>query len=517
MKFFYRGFHFLFINTRGDIMSATRRERRAAERAAQKAARKGGQVAPASKPKVYVLDTNVLVIDPTAVISFKEHDVVICGVVIQELSGLKNSSKESLRYSVPEALTVLDNILDTCEGEISEGICLKKYSGGDATGRIFFRKDDEEVPEDFPLRKQIADGNKDCRIMLAAFLEQKRSPEKEVIIVSRDIDMRLFGAITRIPIEKYRKDRVIEDAELLPSGETEISLEQLAIIQQAGCEDPAAPEKTIKVKNKEIAKIPLNEYVYSEAGEFHARVIAKDGDKVVLRQVRNYRSKHEKNQVYGTSAINREQMYAYDACMDPEIECVWLLGKAGSGKTFIALATAFELVANRKVYDRIMYVCPELEDDHGFVPGTVQDKTAERAGGLFDNVRLLHKGMDLDKTDQKSRQAEATSMQILMQKYVDYVPLTYMRGRSISRTIIIVDETQNQTAPQTRLTASRVGEGSKIIFLGNLAQIDTKYLTAGTCGLAHVVMGLKGKEGCAGIILPSGVRSRIANYANEYL
>lgn len=469
---------------------------------------------PSNRKRRYVIDTNVLIIDPNAVISFKEHDVVICKEVIAELSKLKKG-KGALPYSAREALHVLDKILNDQEDELENGISLEKYSGGTATGRFFFdTKVREEIPEDFPLKGQIKAGSVDCTILLAAFMQQKELEDTDVIIVSKDIDMRLFGSIAHIPVEQYRKDRVIEDADLLPTGETEIP-ENFWGNPDYG--NPSSPQKLIKISGEEAIRLPLNEYVFSEANRFYARVIAKGDNEVTLREVRNYLS--EKNQIYGIHAINRQQVFAMDAIMDRETDCLIMPGKAGSGKTIIALAGACEQVIEQKLYEKIIYTCAavDLDEGHGFLPGDEEEKMDPRVGGLKDNLGRLHGGkLDSDKYDQKNKEAGRATWEYF-KNFIEIKAFTFMRGRSIQNSFIIVDEAQNMTASQVRAMASRVGEGSKIVFLGNLAQIDTPYLTEGTCGLAHLVTGLKGLPGCVSLILPSGVRSRIANYANEYL
>lgn len=419
--------------------------------------------------------------------------------VLEELDNNKKGPSEISR-NARESCRKFDTILSGDSSDMSKGISLKKESGGVATGLLFIQGIAKSTAEKADNR--ILDAVRDLLVEHA---------DREVVLVSKDFNMRTKGRAQGISVQDYHNDQVIEDTDLLYSGSLVLPHDYW---EKQGSKLKSwkdGKEIYYEVSGPTAKKLSLNEFVcFPGDNAFHARVIKKSGSNATLRAVRDYYS--EKNKVWGISALNDEQNYALNLLLDPEIDIVTLIGKAGSGKTLLALAAGLNQVIDDNLYSEIIMtrVTVPIGDDIGFLPGTEEDKMGPWMGALDDNLDVLHK----DET--VGEWGRATTRDLLRSR-IKVKSLNFMRGRTFWKKYVIVDEVQNLTPKQIRTLVTRAGAGTKIVCLGNLAQIDTPYLTEGSSGLSYLVDRFKGWENGGHITLLSGERSRLASHANEVL
>ncbi|EOW9218787.1 PhoH family protein [Vibrio cholerae] len=452
--------------------------------------------------KLFVLDTNILLHEPLAIYSFKEHDVVIPMTVLEELDRIKDSKRDVAR-DARVAIRALEHLShDATPEEITEGIPLSKQEG--ATGTISILADyelDETV-------KAFTDKEGDNRILNAVlYLQAQRTP-RAVVLVTKDINMRLRAKGAGVLyVEDYRTDQLIDDIQYLTKGfQTRPgsfwdSVEDVASYTLGG--------KTFhKLDRAPFDPTFLNQYVIDEDSDFAARVETIDGDTLTLRDLSRERMMHRK--AWGITPKNIYQGMALDALLDPDIDLVILTGAAGSGKTLLAMAAALEQTVERKMFDKIIVTrnTPDIGESIGFLPGTEEEKMMPWLASVTDTLEALHKN---------DHCTDGSLKYICDKANIQFKSINFMRGRSIQNAFVLLDECQNLTASQIKTIITRCGEGTKIVCSGNLAQIDSHYLTPVTSGLTYMVERFKNFEGSANIHLNGVVRSRLAEFAEENL
>jgi len=452
--------------------------------------------------KLFVLDTNILLHEPLAIYSFKEHDVVIPMTVLEELDRIKDSKRDVAR-DARVAIRALENLFhDATPDEISEGIPFTKQSS--ATGTISILAD-YDVHESV---KAFTDKEGDNRILNAVLhLQNKRSP-RSVVLVTKDINMRLRakGAGVRY-VEDYRTDQLIDDVQYLTKGFQTRTGNFWAQVDNV--DSYALEGKTYHRLDREpFEPTYINQYVLDEESDFAARVEVITDDKITLRDLSRERMMHRK--AWDITPKNIYQAMALDALLDPEIDLVILTGAAGSGKTLLAMAAALEQTIEKKRFDKIIVTrnTPDIGESIGFLPGTEEEKMMPWLAAVTDTLEALHKN---------DHCTEGSLKYIVDKANIQFKSINFMRGRSIQDAFVLLDECQNLTASQIKTIITRCGEGTKIVCSGNLAQIDSPYLTPVTSGLTYMVERFKNFEGSANIHLNGVVRSRLAEFAEENL
>ena len=452
--------------------------------------------------KLFVLDTNILLHEPLAIYSFQEHDVVIPMTVLEELDRIKDSKRDVAR-DARVAIRALENLFhDATPDEISEGIPFTKQSS--ATGTISILAD-YDVHESV---KAFTDKEGDNRILNAVLhLQNKRAP-RSVVLITKDINMRLRakGAGVRY-VEDYRTDQLIDDVQYLTKGFQTRPGNFWDDIENV--DSYALEGKTYhKLDREQFEPTYINQYVIDEESDFAARVETISEDKITLLDKSRERMMHRK--AWDITPKNIYQAMALDALLDPEIDLVILTGAAGSGKTLLAMAAALEQTVEKKMFDKIIVTrnTPDIGESIGFLPGTEEEKMMPWLAAVTDTLEALHKN---------DHCTEGSLKYIVDKANIQFKSINFMRGRSIQDAFVLLDECQNLTASQIKTIITRCGEGTKIVCSGNLAQIDSPYLTPVTSGLTYMVERFKNFEGSANIHLNGVVRSRLAEFAEENL
>ena len=476
-------------------------------------------VKPAGKPgatpriglaqKLFVLDTNVLMHDPTSLFRFEEHDIYLPMLTLEELDNNKKGVTEVAR-NARQASRFLDELVSAMTDNITEGISLEAKSGGAATGKLYLQTDGITTV----LPASLANGKADNQILAVVMHLQHLHVKRHVVLVTKDINMRIKARALGIAAEDYFNDKVLEDTELLYSGMTELPADfwdkhgkGMESWQQSG-------NTYYRITGPLVPSLLVNEFVYHERpGEapLHALVKEINGRIAVLQTLKDYT--HQKNNVWGITARNREQNFALNLLMNPDIDFVTLLGQAGTGKTLLTLAAGLMLTLEFKVYSEIIMtrVTVPVGEDIGFLPGTEEEKMNPWMGALEDNLDVLNK------TDDDAGEWGRAATRDLIRSRIKVKSLNFMRGRTFINKFLIIDEAQNLTPKQMKTLITRAGPGTKVVCLGNIAQIDTPYLTEGSSGITYVVDRFKGWEHSGHITLMRGERSRLADHAAEIL
>jgi PhoH-like ATPase len=466
--------------------------------------------------KVFVLDTNVLMHDPTSLFRFEEHDVYLPMMTLEELDDHKKGMSEVARNARQVSRTLDALIADIDDDGIESGIELAKLGNKDAKGRLFFQTKLQSgplLPEGLPVGK--AD-NQILGVVKALAAEQ---PERAIVLVSKDINMRIKARALGLPAEDYFNDHVLEDTDLLYSGIVQLPddfWDKHSKNMESWQENKNGNNAMFyRVNGPFIPSLLTNQFVFLEpsAGEapLYAQVKEINGKTAVLRVLRDY--SHTKNSVWGITARNREQNFALNLLMDPECDFVTLLGQAGTGKTLLALAAGLAQVLETKLYNEIIVtrVTVPVGEDIGFLPGTEEEKMSPWMGAFDDNLEVLNK------TDSDAGDWGRAATQDLIRSRIKIKSLNFMRGRTFVNKFLIIDEAQNLTPKQMKTLVTRAGPGTKILCLGNIAQIDTPYLTEGSSGLTYVVDRFKGWGHSGHVTLARGERSRLADHASDVL
>jgi PhoH-like ATPase len=457
--------------------------------------------------RLFVLDTNVLMHDPTSLFRFEEHDLYIPMATLEELDNNKMGMSEVAR-NARQASRYLDEMITRWDQAISDGIALEIHGDKTATGRLFLQT--ESINGEIPAR--LASGKSDNQVLAVVKYLQELHPKREVILVSKDINMRIKARALGLAAEDYFNDKVLEDTDLLYTGSRTLPEDfwdrhgkDMESWQQAGF-------TYYRVHGPLCAQLMVNEFVHLEGDRpFIAQVKEVNGKTAVLVTLRDYAN--PRHNVWGISARNREQNFALNILMNPHIDFVTLLGQAGTGKTLLTLAAGLMQTLEHKTYTEIIMtrVTVPVGEDIGFLPGTEEEKMNPWMGALEDNLDVLNK------TDDAAGEWGRAATRDLIRSRIKVKSLNFMRGRTFINKYLIIDEAQNLTPKQMKTLITRAGPGTKVVCLGNIAQIDTPYLTEGSSGLTYVVDRMKGWPHSGHVTLTRGERSRLADYAAEAL
>jgi len=465
--------------------------------------------------KLFVLDTNVLMHDPTSLFRFEEHDVYLPMITLEELDNHKKGMSEVARNARQVSRSLDALVADVSEGAIDNGIPLNKLGNKDAGGRLYFqtRLQNAALPEGLP------EGKADNQILGVVRALQSQQQGRPVVLVSKDINMRIKARALGLPAEEYFNDHVLEDTDLLYSGILQLP-DDFWVRHGKGMESwqenrQGSSTTYYRVTGPLVPAMLVNQFVYTEPknGEapFNGQVVQINGKTAVIRTLRDFG--HSRHNVWGITARNREQNFAMNLLMDPECDFVTLLGQAGTGKTLLALAAGLAQVLESKVYNEIIVtrVTVPVGEDIGFLPGTEEEKMGPWMGAFDDNLEVLNK------SDSDAGEWGRAATQELIRSRIKIKSLNFMRGRTFVNKYLIIDEAQNLTPKQVKTLVTRAGPGTKIVCLGNIAQIDTPYLTEGSSGLTYVVDRFKGWSHSGHVTLARGERSRLADHASEVL
>lgn len=456
--------------------------------------------------KLFVLDTNVLMHDPTSLFRFEEHDIFLPMFVLEELDNNKKGMTEVAR-NARQASRYMDGLIT--EGvNIDEGVSLQALGNKNATGRLFLQTQfiDHQLPEN------LANGKADNAILGVVMFLHKQHPKREVTLVSKDINMRIKARALGLNAQDYFNDKVLEDTDLLYTG---MKLLPADFWDKHGKDMKSglqAGHTFYHLSGPLCRDMLVNEFVYQE-GEtpFYAVVAAQENNAATLRTLTDYT--HSKNAIWGITARNREQNFVLNLLMNPEIDFVTLLGQAGTGKTLLTLAAGLMQTLESKLYSEIIMtrVTVPVGEDIGFLPGTEEEKMSPWMGALDDNLDVLNKA------DEEGGDWGRAATRDLIRSRIKIKSLNFMRGRTFLNKYLIIDEAQNLTPKQMKTLITRAGPGTKVVCMGNIAQIDTPYLTEGSSGLTYVVDRFKGWAHSGHVTLQRGERSRLADHAAEVL
>lgn len=436
--------------------------------------------------KIFVLDTNVILHDYECLFNFEDNDVVIPITVLEEIDSFKRGH-DQINFNAREFI----RLLDTFSGEklMSGGVSL-----GQKMGKVSI--DAENLQTDV-IRHAFIENKADHRILSVAYSLTQKFKTKQVILVSKDVNLRLKAKSLGVMAEDYFSDRV-RDFEGLYPGKQEISdvdKSTMETLLSGDCAiDPAAlnipqpqPHEFFILKNRRNSVLA---YYNPESGLIH---------------------RMDKPSAFGISPRNAEQAFALQALLNPDISLVTLSGKAGTGKTLLALAAALEV---RRFYHQIFLarpIIPLSNRDLGFLPGDIEKKLDPYMQPLYDNLNVIQNQYREGSKEQKNIRKMLESEKLFIS------PLAYIRGRSLDKIFFIVDEAQNLTPHEVKTIITRAGEGTKIVFTGDPHQIDTPYLDAHSTGLSVLIERMKGQKLYAHIILEKGERSPLAELASNLL
>jgi PhoH-like ATPase len=462
--------------------------------------------------KLFVLDTNVLMHDPMSLFRFDEHDIYLPMITLEELDGHKKGMSEVSRNvrQVSRDLDALAGGPDAAKLDPAEGIALAKTGHKEALGKLFFQTQllETKLPQGLP------QGKADNQILGVVQSLREQQSGREVVLVSKDINMRIKARALGLAAEDYFNDKTLDDVDLLYTGVLPLPADfwerhgkTMESWQQGG-------HTFYRISGPLVPALLVNQFVYLEtpgAAPLYARVAEITGKNAVLKTLKEYT--HQKNAVWGVTARNREQNFALNLLMDPECDFLTLTGTAGTGKTLLALAAGLAQVLETKVYNEIIVtrVTVPVGEDIGFLPGTEEEKMSPWMGAFDDNLEVLMKG------DGDAGDWGRAATQDLIRSRIKIKSLNFMRGRTFVNKFLIIDEAQNLTPKQMKTLVTRAGPGTKILCLGNIAQIDTPYLTEGSSGLTYVVDRFKGWGHSGHVTLARGERSRLADHASDVL
>ena len=477
---------------------------------------------PPAQRRLFVLDTNVLMHDPTSIFRFQEHDVYLPMVVLEELDANKKGLSEASR-NVRQVSRFLDDLMrDATKEQIDAGLPLPSAQGiglrtespgpgagkqSPVVGRLFFqtRQLSSALPDYLPGH------GADNAILSQTLALQALHHESRVTLVSKDINLRIKAAVVGVHAEDYYSDKTIEDADVLYTGLAPLP----ANFWESHGKDMRSwkeAERTYyEISGPVVTDLHVNQFVHEESASGIEAIVRRiEAEKATLELARDYRS--ERNSIWGVNARNREQNFALNLLMDPEIDFVTILGPAGTGKTLLTLAAGLmqTLESNRFVEIIMTRVTIPLGEDIGFLPGTEEEKMEPWMGALMDNLEVL------TRTGEGGNWGRAATNDLLRNR-IKIRSLNFMRGRTFLNRFVILDEAQNLTPKQMKALVTRAGPGTKIVCLGNIAQIDTPYLTETTSGLTYVVNRFRGWLHSGHITLVRGERSRLADFASETL
>ena len=460
--------------------------------------------------KLFVLDTNVLLHDPTSLFRFEEHDIYLPMIVLEELDAHKKGMTEVARNG-RQVSRSLDALAGIKGADIARGLKLDSTGQRAAGGCLFF----QTATLDYQLPTSLPQGKADNQILGVVEALRKMHAPREVVLVSKDINMRVKARALGLPAEDYQSDKVLEDDDLLYSGILPLPADFWNRNGKAVESWQSGPHTYYRISGPIVPQLMINQFVYFEApGEpsLYARVSEIRDKTAVLKTLKDHG--HAKNAVWGVTTRNREQNFAVNLLMDPDVDFVTLTGTAGTGKTQMALAAGLTQALDQRRYTELIMTRATVSvgEDIGFLPGTEEEKMGPWMGALDDNLEFLAKG-DGGNAGEWGRAATNE----LIRSRIKIKSMNFMRGRTFLNKYVIIDEAQNLTPKQMKTLITRAGPGTKIICMGNLAQIDTPYLTEGSSGLTFAVDRFKGWAHSGHITLARGERSRLADFASEVL
>ena len=458
-------------------------------------------------PRIFVLDTNVLLHDPTCLFRFEEHDVYLPMVTLEELDNHKTGTRDIARNARQVSRTI-DRLIETSTEPIGQGVPLSSLGNKEARGKLYFQEigfNPKELPAGLPNDKA------DNMILAVVRALPEQFPGKHVVLVSKDINIRIKATAMGLTAEDYFNDKAIDDADLIFTGFASVAPDfwekqtvNLKSWQGDGCvwysfEGPLAQS------------LAVNQFVTATDGSFVGQVKSVSGGTATLATVRDYMQ--PRNAVWGVHARNLEQSLALNLLMNPDIDFVTLLGQAGTGKTLITLAAALSQTLEERRFSEIIFTRATVSvgEEIGFLPGTEEEKMTPWMGALEDNLEVLNKA------DRGAGSWGRNAAADLIRSRIRIKSMSFMRGRTFLNKFVIIDEAQNLSPKQMKTLITRAGPGTKIVCMGNIAQIDTPYLTEGSSGLTYVVEIFRGWSHAGHITLQRGERSRLADYATEVL
>lgn len=460
--------------------------------------------------RLYVLDTNVLIHDPTALYHFEEHDVVIPMTVLEELDKHKNGIREIARTARQVSRTLSDLTNQVTFDEIQRGIPIPRISG--ESGRLHFLCFNDLKPFD------SMDDSPDNRILAETCRLRDERPDASVILITKDINLRVKAAALKVPVEDYFNDRAFSDSDAMIEG--------AQVYASAGHNGRALWEAlNVDVSVERVEHQTFYQLSGDMPRHWHLGMLVSDSEngaefEAIIRELSpssarlqlltNYR--HHAG-AWGVHAHDSRQNFTLNLLMDPDIDLVTIAGNAGTGKTFMTLAAAFQQTLDAKQFERIVFTRAPIPmgEDIGFLPGTEEEKMSPWMGAFHDNMDNL-----LRSEEGESSWDDSATRQLIGSRVQIRAP-SFMRGRTLNDTLLIIDEAQNFTPKQLKALISRAGRNTKIVCLGNVGQIDTPYLTANTCGMAAVVERFRDWPHAGHITLKSVERSRLALAAEELL
>ncbi len=436
--------------------------------------------------KTFVIDTNVLLYDPYALYRFQENNIIIPITVIEEIDKFKKDMNETGR-NARQVSRLLDDF--RIGGSLSKGVSLP--SGGKLMVEIFEDKVVGKLPPE--LRLDRADNR-----ILAVAMDVMHKEKHPVILVSKDTNLRIKADALGLAAEDYESDKV--DIEDLYSGMTEVKVEPVTLDTFHG-QGWLPPVENI-LPNQFIHMTDSTNPDHHATGRYD-----RSSERIVPLR------KFGKDGIWSITPRNREQSYAFDVLLDDSVKLVTLVGKAGTGKTLLAIAAGLHKVAEENVYNRLLVSRPvfPMGRDIGFLPGDIEEKLAPWMQPIFDNVELLLSGHEAEKRHSKGYK-ELVAMGIM-----EIEPLTYIRGRSIPNQFMIVDEAQNLTPHEIKTIITRAGEGTKIVLTGDPYQIDNPYVDSSSNGLTYLVERLKNLDITGHVTMSKGERSELAELAANLL
>lgn len=455
-----------------------------------------------STKKAYIIDTNVLIHDPNAILNFDEHQVVIPMTVLEELDKLKNGHK-SIAADCRSAIRLIDRVIgESPTDQVARGVPIPR-EGNVLRGTLSILMNRTGEPPEACL----SNDNNDNRIINRIVQMQLENPNVRYVLVTKDINMRLKARGCNLQAEDYHNDQLISDIRQLTTGYHEFpgsfwdGVAHVDTIQRQ--------DATFHSLSRDIfdAQLHVNQYVLDEQ-DFLARIEEVTDEHVLIKHIK--REAVMNQNAWGLKPRNIYQAMALHALMDPDIHLVNLTGPAGSGKTILALAAAIELTVARKLYNKIIVTrsTPPLAEEQGFLPGTEEEKMDPWLGAITDNIEALH----------LQDESPSGSIEYVKERAnIQFKALNYIRGRSFQRSMILIDESQNLTPHQMKAIITRAGEGSKVVCLGNLAQIDTPYLSPISSGLTYMTERFKGFKHGTSLRLNGIPRSLLAEYAEANL
>lgn len=441
-----------------------------------------------STPKIFVLDTSVILFDHNAVNNFEEHDVAIPITVLEELDNFKKGN-DTINYEARQFIRFIDGL--------SKGNSLNDWIKIDDNKGSHFKVIMETQPGNgIDATKIFGDRKADHLIVNSALHMANANPDRRVILVTKDMNLRLKARSLNLESEDYETGK-IKDVQKLYRGITKVDLSDTQLIDElhknSAMDKPESLDADFLANHYMILKHP-NSSILAFYNKEQKRL-----------------EKVEKRSAYGIKPKNAEQAFAMHALLNENIKLVTIQGVAGTGKTLLALACALTQKNNFNQIFLARPIVPLSNKDIGFLPGDAKEKVNPYMEPLWDNLKVIQNQFKENSKDYNRIKELIDNEKLLVQ------PLAYIRGRSLSNVMFIVDEAQNLTPLEVKTIISRAGEGTKVVFTGDINQIDTPYLDTESNGLSYLIDRLKGKELYAHVALEKGERSALANLANELL